>query len=163
MSAAFLAVRLSQIYGARHFVWMRGLDDDSNEEFEHLRTNIDLLLTSAGEFSADASNAGFLESWYLENASKSNDHDAAGDIALHVVDSQGHPIDVGDDARLKIDDTFSPQLNWHELGDLFRKYNVLVVLCGQKPRVARALLIESRLVNRAIVSSDIATRLLQTE
>jgi DNA-binding transcriptional regulator LsrR (DeoR family) len=156
--ANFISVRLAQIYDAtktQHFAVVRPVDDHTRAEYWAKVKAIDLLISSAG------SRDGFLSDW-LRRWEFQLPKNAVGDVAFHLIDSEGNRIyPTG-----KVKDLFEEELvrapNWDALIQLFNKKKVLLILAGAKHDVARALL-ESALPRRCIFDSNLATALLQRE
>lgn len=154
--ANFISVRLAQIYDAtktQHFAVVRPVDDNTRAEYWAKVKAIDLLISSAG------SRDGFLSDW-LRRWAYQLPKNAVGDVAFHLIDSEGKGINPTG----KVEELFEDQLvrapGWEALMQLFNKKKVLLILAGAKHDVAQALLY-SALPRRCIFDSSLATALLR--
>jgi hypothetical protein len=154
--ANFISVRLAQIYGAdntQHFAVAGRFDDNTKAAHLAKVKAIDLLISSAG------SRDGFLSDW-LQRWKKKLPKDAVGDVAFHLINSEGKGIDPGKDIRTLFEDKLVRTPDWEGLMQLFNKKKVLLILAGDKQEVARALLY-SALPRRCVFDSSLAMALLK--
>jgi DNA-binding transcriptional regulator LsrR (DeoR family) len=153
--ANFLSVRLAQIYeasGTQHFAVARPFDANTQAEYQDKVKAIDLLISSAG------SRDGFLSDW-LKRRKWELPKQAVGDVAFHLIDSDGKWIEPEDKVKPLFENELVRAPDWQELIQLFNKKKVLLVLAGLKQKVARALL-NSALPRRCIFDSSLALALL---
>ncbi len=154
--ANFISVRLAQIYGARntqHFAVVTPFDEKTRAEYLAKVKVIDLLITSAG------SREGFLSHW-LKRWGKKLSADAIGDVAFHLINSEGKGIRSEEEIQSFFESKLERAPDWEGLMQLFNKRKVLLILAGEKHGIARALL-SSALPRRCVFDSSLALSLLK--
>lgn len=148
-----LAVRLAEIYMASHFAVIRD-DPKFTKEYLNELDRIDFMVSSVG------ATDGLLNE-LLEHYDQRSPKEAVGDIAFHLIDSKGHPVELSRDLRQVVGD-LHPSPSWHDLSRLFRQKKVLVVLRGAgKVRIARALF-ENSIITRCVLDLELAHELARS-
>jgi hypothetical protein len=171
ISANFLAVRMSEIYGGRHIAVLPLAPNRILREYEEAMGNIDLLVSSAG------TRRGFLFLWHHEV--HGDDHripeEIVGDLAFIPIDRRGRRVELPTRFKDHVESELQPRPRYEELFSLAARGKVIVV-CGLFPeqssepspeespfaraRVTRAIL-EGSLASKCILGSSVARKVLE--
>jgi len=148
--ANFLAVRMSQIYGAKHLALV---PHQKQPSYEKSVGEIDFIVTSVG---GDGS---LLSDWLVEKEFKVPE--AVGDICFHLVNHKAYPLNLDPRIAKALEDEFQPFPRWDELNQLLRDDKVLLVVRADKKAIARALA-ESGISRRVVFESTVVENLLNS-
>lgn len=171
ISANFLAVRMSQIYGGEHIAVLPRAPDRIRREYDDAMGDIDLLISSAG------TRRGFLFLWHDEVFG--DDHEippeVIGDLAFIPINERGARVELPFSFRKHVEEDLQPRPRHDELLSLASKGKVIVV-CGLFPeqdtepspeespaargRVTRAIL-QGCLASKCILGSSVARKVLE--
>ena len=156
LNANFLAVRMSEIYGARHLarspIWPEALE----KEYEHALQHLDLLVCGAG------SENGLLAVWLKNHADIPLPKDACGDICLLPIKRDGTPARQPASIARRLEDALHPRPGYDQLRQLAKDDRIIYVATGyehedrRRDPVAAAVTPHSKLaVTHAVLSQPL--------
>lgn len=180
ISANFLAVRMAEIYGAKHLTAMNHWPQWEDERrYDEALKRIDVLLTSCG------TRSGFLMSWLERVDLAIPNQDAlagvVGDVAFVPLDERGGEGRIHPEVERVIRENLDPRPNHDDLQRLARERHVIAFCCppdhldeaspatesmaqgadvGNKSRVGAAIL-ENALASTFITTKSLACQIAQ--